>query len=125
MDFTVFLWFYYFVSLLKFVTGNDYYSESDEETLSRERRSVVNFYRTGQKLQGEMSRTLNQLLGPNYNKRIRPSYGGPPVIVELNLSIRAIVSSKIDKICFLTCVLSNRHPLYFRDLWTRKSKIFS
>jgi len=61
MDFTVFLWFYYFVSLLKFVTGNDYYSESDEKTLSRERRSVVNFYRTGQKLQGEMSRTLNQL----------------------------------------------------------------
>ena len=92
--FTVFLWFYYFVSLLKFVTGNDYYSESDEETLSRERRSVVNFYRTGQKLQGEMSRTLNQLLGPNYNKRIRPSYGGPPVIVELNLSIRAIVSPR-------------------------------
>ena len=124
MDLTVFLWIYYFVSS-KLVTANDYYSQSDEEILSRERRSVVNFYRTGQKLQGEMSRTLNQLLGPNYNKRIRPSYGGPPVIVELNLSIRAIVSSQIDKICFLTCVLSNRHPLYFRDLWTRKSKIFS
>ena len=99
MDLTVFLWIYYFVSS-KLATGNDYYSQSDEEILSRERRSVVNFYRTGQKLQGEMSRTLNQLLGPNYNKRIRPSYGGPPVIVELNLSIRAIVSSKTDKICF-------------------------
>ena len=99
MDLTVFLWIYYFVSS-KLVTANDYYSQSDEEILSRERRSAVNFYRTGQKLQGEMSRTLNQLLGPNYNKRIRPSYGGPPVIVELNLSIRAIVSSKTDKICF-------------------------
>ena len=93
MDFTVFLWFYYFI-LSKFVTANDYYSQSDEEILSRERRSVVNFYRTGQKLQGEMSRTLDQLLGLNYNKRIRPNYGGPPVVVELNLSIRAIVSSK-------------------------------
>ena len=110
MDFTVFLWFYYFVSLLKFVTGNDYYSESDEETLSRERRSVVNFYRTGQKLQGEMSRTLNQLLGPNYNKRIRPSYGGPPVIVELNLSIRAIVSP-IQKLLFFTVFFGGQETL--------------
>ena len=110
MDFTVFLWFYYFVSLLKFVTGNDYYSESDEETLSRERRSVVNFYRTGQKLQGEMSRTLNQLLGPNYNKRIRPSYGGPPVIVELNLSIRAIVSP-IQKLLFFTIFFGGQETL--------------
>ena len=83
-------YFLIILNLLSDVNGNDYYSKSDQIILSRERRSAVNFYRTGQKLQGEMSSTLNQLLGPNYNKRIRPNYGGPPVIVELNLSIRSI-----------------------------------
>ena len=68
--------------------------EDKEEILHRERRSV-NFYQTGHKLQSEMSKTLDQLLGPNYNKRIRPNYGGPPVLVELNLSIRSIVSDTI------------------------------
>ena len=66
------------------------YNEEEEEIFSRQRRAV-NFYQTGHKLQGEMSKTLDQLLGPNYNKRIRPNYGGPPVLVELNLSIRSIV----------------------------------
>ena len=47
-------------------------------------------------VQSEMSKTLDQLLGPNYNKRIRPNYGGPPVLVELNLSIRSIVSDTIE-----------------------------
>ena len=66
------------------------YDQIDLEVLSRERRAL-SFYRTGDKLQSEMSKTLNQLLGSNYNKRIRPNYGGPPVAVELNLSIRSIV----------------------------------
>ena len=69
----------------------DFYSNSDQVILLRERRAV-NFYQTGQKVQNEMSRTLNQLLGSHYNKRIRPGYGGEPVLVELNLSIRSIVS---------------------------------
>ena len=66
--------------------------EEAESIIFRQRRAV-NFYQTGHKLQGEMSKTLDQLLGPNYNKRIRPNYGGPPVLVELNLSIRSIVRS--------------------------------
>ena len=64
----------------------------DQKVLIRERRAAVNFYQTGHKVQEEMSKTLDQLLGPNYNKRIRPNYGGPPVLVELNLSVRSIVS---------------------------------
>ena len=96
-------YFLIILNLLSYVNGNDYYSKSDQIILSRERRSAVNFYRTGQKLQGEMSSTLNQLLGPNYNKRIRPNYGGPPVIVELNLSIRSIgtLHSRIKAQCAL------------------------
>ena len=74
------------------LSNND--EEEKEEILFRERRSL-NFYQTGHKLQSEMSKTLDQLLGPNYNKRIRPNYGGPPVLVELNLSIRSIVSDTI------------------------------
>ncbi len=73
--------------------SDDYDTEVDLEVLSRERRAL-NFYRTGQKLQSEMSSTLDDLLGTHYNKRIRPNYGGPPVPVELNLSIRSIVSLK-------------------------------
>jgi hypothetical protein len=70
--------------------ANEDYNEIDNQVISRERRAI-NFYRTGHKLQSEMSKTLDLLLGPNYNKRIRPDYGGKPVHVELNLSIRAVV----------------------------------
>jgi len=63
----------------------------DEFVLSRERRGAVNFYRTGTTLARQISSTLDRLLGPSYNKRIRPMFGGPPVVVELNLSIRSIV----------------------------------
>ena len=75
----------------QWVPDEEFYSTSDQVILLRERRAV-NFYQTGQKVQNEMSRTLNQLLGSHYNKRIRPGYGGDPVLVELNLSIRSIVS---------------------------------
>ena len=68
-----------------------YTENSNGELFSRERRSV-NFYQTGKKVQNEMSRTLDQIFGSHYNKRIRPDYGGKPVLVELNLSIRSIVS---------------------------------
>ena len=60
----------------------------------RRLRRSANFYRTGATLARQISTTLDQLLGPSYNKRIRPMFGGPPVIVELNLSIRSIVSAK-------------------------------
>ena len=59
----------------------------------RRLRRSANFYRTGATLARQISTTLDQLLGPSYNKRIRPMFGGPPVIVELNLSIRSIVSA--------------------------------
>ena len=81
------------ISTSQNVLSNDN-EEDKEEILFRERRSL-NFYQTGHKLQSEMSKTLDQLLGPNYNKRIRPNYGGPPVLVELNLSIRSIVSKNL------------------------------
>jgi hypothetical protein len=67
---------------------------ADEYILSRERRGAVNFYRTGTTLARQISTTLDRLLGPSYNKRIRPMFGGPPVVVELNLSIRSIVSAQ-------------------------------
>ena len=82
------------ISTSQNVLSNDN-EEDKEEILFRERRSL-NFYQTGHKLQSEMSKTLDQLLGPNYNKRIRPNYGGPPVLVELNLSIRSIVSKNLQ-----------------------------
>ncbi len=76
-------------------TENDKSTDDDIDdfngVLSRERRGV-NFYRTGTTLARQISTTLDRLLGPKYNKRIRPMFGGPPVIVELNLSIRSIVS---------------------------------
>ena len=39
-----------------------------------------------------MSKTLDELVGPNYNKRIIPNYKGKPVEVELNLSVNGMVS---------------------------------
>ena len=74
------------------ISDDNYASLIDEEELIRERRAISSFYSTGAKLQAEMSRTLDMLLGGHYNKRIRPNYGGPPVLVELNLSVRSIVS---------------------------------
>ena len=91
----IFLFFIYTKICLSTSQNIDSLENDDEEAESiifRQRRAV-NFYQTGHKLQGEMSKTLDQLLGPNYNKRIRPNYGGPPVLVELNLSIRSIVRS--------------------------------
>ena len=72
----------------------------EDEILFRKRRAALNFYQTGHKLQGEMSKTLDQLLGPNYNKRIRPNYGSLPVLVELNLSVRSIVSFQLFSAVF-------------------------
>ena len=99
-------------------TKCDYYSKSDEKFLRRERRAAVNFYRTGQGLQTEMSSTLNELLGPNYNKRIRPSYGGKPVLVDLNLSIRAIGPiNELKQDYNIDC--------YFRQSWYDDRLIFN
>ncbi len=81
--------------------------------LSRERRGV-NFYRTGTTLARQISTTLDRLLGPKYNKRIRPMFGGPPVIVELNLSIRSIVSL-VKRFSMFTFI---RDIDYFKNGWS-------
>ena len=38
-----------------------------------------------------MTKTLDKLVGPNYDSRIRPSYGGKPVEVELNMAVTGMV----------------------------------
>ena len=61
--------------------------------VSRVKRSssTLNFYKTAKELATQMSKTLDKLVGPNYDNRIRPFYGGKPVEVELNLSINGMV----------------------------------
>jgi hypothetical protein len=85
--------------------------------LSRERRGV-NFYRTGTTLARQISTTLDRLLGPKYNKRIRPMFGGPPVIVELNLSIRSIVSlvKRFSMFMLIRCLFGVIS--YFKNGWS-------
>ena len=63
--------------------------ELPTEAHQRFRRSA--FYETGKTLANATSRTLDQLLGANYSKRVRPNFGGKPVRVRLNLSIRSMV----------------------------------
>ena len=72
--------------------NEEYCFTDDDQALLQRQRRAVNFYQTGKKVQNDMSRTLDQIFGSNYNKRIRPDYGGKPVLVDLNLSIRSIVS---------------------------------
>ena len=88
-------------------SDDNYVSLIDEEVLIRERRAISSFYSTGDELQAEISRTLDMLLGGHYNKRVRPNYGGPPVLVELNLSARSIVSMIL---IFIVYKLSWREP---------------
>ena len=58
------------------------------------------------------------ILGPNYNKRIRPSYGGKPVLVDLNLSIRAIGPiNELKQDYNIDC--------YFRQSWYDDRLIFN
>ena len=47
-------------------------------------------YKNGKAIAREMSDTLDFLLGPRYNKRLRPGFGKGPVMVELNMSIRSM-----------------------------------
>ena len=54
-------------------------------------RSTLTFYKTAKEFAKQMTKTLDKLVGPNYDNRIRPNYGGKPVEVELNLSINAMV----------------------------------
>ena len=77
--------------------NEEYCFADDDQALLQRQRRAVNFYQTGKKVQNDMSRTLDQIFGSNYNKRIRPDYGGKPVLVDLNLSIRSIVSYDFDK----------------------------
>ena len=76
--------------------NEEYCFTDDDQALLQRQRRAVNFYQTGKKVQNDMSRTLDQIFGSNYNKRIRPDYGGKPVLVDLNLSIRSIVSYNFD-----------------------------
>ena len=54
--------------------------------------STLTFYQSGKDLARQMTKTLDELLGPNYNKRIRPNFGGKPVEIELNFAVNAMVS---------------------------------
>ena len=53
--------------------------------------STLTFYKRAKVLATQMTKTLDKLVGPNYDSRIRPNYGGKPVEVELNLSINGMV----------------------------------
>ena len=49
------------------------------------------FYKNAKELATQMTKTLDKLVGPNYDSRIRPSYGGKPVEVELNMAVTGMV----------------------------------
>ena len=104
-----------------------YSTPDDDQPLLQRQRRAVNFYQTGKKVQNDMSRTLDQIFGSNYNKRIRPNYGGKPVLVDLNLSIRSIVSiSKLlsKKILLkiqLQGPVSEKKQDYYVDCYFRQS----
>ena len=53
--------------------------------------STLTFYKRAKVLATQMTKTLDKLVGPNYDRRIRPNYGGKPVEVELNLSVNGMV----------------------------------
>jgi len=67
--------------------GKQLFNEIDNE--HRVRRSA--FYQTQKDLAARMTKTLDELVGSNYDRRIRPNYGGKSVEVELNLSINGMV----------------------------------
>ena len=50
------------------------------------------FYKNAKELATQMTKTLDKLVGPNYDSRIRPSYGGKPVEVELNMAVTGMVT---------------------------------
>ena len=49
------------------------------------------FYKNAKDLATQMTKTLDKLVGPNYDSRIRPNYGGKPVQVELNMAVTGMV----------------------------------
>ena len=71
--------------------GKQLFNEIDNE--HRVRRSA--FYQTQKDLAARMTKTLDELVGSNYDRRIRPNYGGKSVEVELNLSINGMVIFKL------------------------------
>ena len=52
----------------------------------------------------EISKTLSELLGPRYDKQIRPGFGKKPVEVEVNLSVLGI--GPVDELKQVNCVVS-------------------
>ena len=67
----------------------------DNLEIYRDKRSTstLTFYKTAKELELQMSKILDELVGPNYNKRLIPNYGRKPVEVELNLSINGMVNN--------------------------------
>ena len=54
-----------------------YSTPDDDQPLLQRQRRAVNFYQTGKKVQNDMSRTLDQIFGSNYNRKwllIFPAY---------------------------------------------------
>ena len=49
------------------------------------------FYKKAKDLATQMTKTLDKLVGPNYDSRIRPNYGGKAVQVELNMAVTGMV----------------------------------
>ena len=49
------------------------------------------FYKNAKDLAIQMTKTLDKLVGPSYDSRIRPNYGGKPVLVELNMAVTGMV----------------------------------
>ena len=50
------------------------------------------FYKNAKDLATQMTKTLDKLVGPNYDSRIRPNYGGKAVQVELNMAVTGMVN---------------------------------
>ena len=86
------------------------YNLLDHAPLGRVKRAFAP-YKTGKAVANQVSNALDHLLlHSDYDKRIRPQFGGPPVPVVINLSIRSMGPVDENRRAFsLDC--------YFRQSW--------
>ncbi|TRY74627.1 hypothetical protein TCAL_06418 [Tigriopus californicus] len=85
-------------------------SAEEDYVQHRFKRKAFEPYKTGKELAREMTQTLDELLGPRYDKRVRPGFGKKKLHIVLNMSIRSMgpVDENTQSF-FLDC--------YFRQTW--------